>query len=148
MTASLNKVIDTLSGLLRAEQIGVFHFMAEADTYISSRFAEMRRPLRQMVEAAGRREGELAAAIVDLGGTLRPPPLSPEMQYMAYLSVGYLLPKLVLARQQTIHRYEQALEQLRDAPPEVVDLLRKHLAELREELAVLQKAANAPAQRP
>jgi hypothetical protein len=138
------KATDALGGILRAEQMSVFHFMAEAEAYINPALAEIRRPLEKMVRASRRREGELAAMIVELGGALRQPALAAETQYLAFLSVGFLLPKMVMARQQVIGRYEQAVGSLAGAPVDAIALLKGHLEELKEELAVLQKAAKVP----
>jgi hypothetical protein len=133
-------IVDVLCDLLADEQANIFHFMRNADPYIKAGGLDLRRPLRRMIDADLRREGELIGVITEQGGCPRLVPVCPEQQYMAYLSMGYLLPKLVEAREQTIRRYEQALA---DADGEVKVLLERHLAELRQEVESLRKAAKA-----
>lgn len=139
MAAAAIDPADLLSRLLRAEQADTFAYLAgDADPYIGQSCANLRQLLPAMVCSERRREGELACLVEDLGGTIRPAVASAEVQYLAYLSADYLLPKLVEARQRAIARYEQALADLPDAPAEVVSLLKAHLNELRRELEQLE----------
>jgi hypothetical protein len=65
-------------------------------------------------------------------------------QYLAFLSLKFLLPKLVEEKKLHIARYENALAAIKRAPnqpPEAAPLLQSHLAELRAELAALERAA-------
>jgi hypothetical protein len=64
-----------------------------------------------------------------------------EEQYLAFLSLKFLLPKLVDAKKLTIRRYENAISALEGAPPEVVSLVTAQLTEHRAQLETLQKAA-------
>jgi hypothetical protein len=142
MNAPPVRVVDVLSGLLDAERNNIIRFMGEGSPYLSRATAEIRRPLQEMVDANARHVRELGELIISLGGN--PPPFAPvqsEEQYLAFLSLQFLLPKLVHTRELTITRYETALAALEDAPPEVTDLLRSHLAEHREQLQILEKAA-------
>jgi hypothetical protein len=65
----------------------------------------------------------------------------PEEQYLAFLSLKFLLPKLVDEKGLIIRRYENALRSLADAPPEVTRVLRAHMAEHKAHQEVLRKAA-------
>lgn len=140
-SVSREEVVSILSNLLRLEQAGIFHFMADADPYLNRGAAAIRSSLDQMLEADQKRELEMGEMILDLGGTLRPPPVSPEQQYLAYLSMGYLLPKLVAARELTISRYESALSAVGGPGGQAAAMLANHLEQLRGELYVLQQAA-------
>jgi hypothetical protein len=135
-------ILDTLGALLDSEVQSVFRFMGEGSPYLSRATADVRRPLQEMVETNQRHVRELADLIESLGGVPRlMPGVSPEEQFLAFLSLKFLLPKLVNEKELVIRRYENALAALRGAPPEVRGLLESHLAEQREQLKVLQHAS-------
>jgi hypothetical protein len=119
----------------------VFRFMGEGSPYLSRASADVRRPLQQMVEANQRHVMALASMIQALGGEPAPRPVRMEEQYLAFLSLKFLLPKLVDEKSLIIQRYENALRQVPDAPPEVIQLDRSLQAEHRADLEVLKKAA-------
>jgi hypothetical protein len=132
-------VIDTLNSLLEAEQNSIFRFMGEGSPYLSRASADVRRPLNEMVRAGQRRSMELAGAIDRLGGLPMQASIQMEEQYLAYLSLKFLLPKLIEAKRLAIQRYESAVRALgNDATQEVTELLNVQLAEQREELRILQ----------
>ena len=108
---------------------------------LSRASAEVRRPLAEMLQNNLRRRRELHDTIEYLGGTPVPSRLQPEEQYLAYLSLKFLLPKLVDSKRLVIQRYENAERAVGRDSPEADALLRRHLAEHRAELAVLEKAA-------
>jgi len=141
MTAPV-AVVDTLTGLLEAELNSMFRFMGEGSPYLNRATADVRRPLVEMVLAEQRRARELAALIESLGVPAAPQPvIRSDEQYLAYLSLKFLLPKLVDEKKLTIQRYENALGVIPDSTPEVRELLNAHLAELRAELAQLEHSA-------
>jgi hypothetical protein len=133
-------VVDALNALLEAEQNSIFRFMGEGSPYLSRATVEVRRPLHQMVETSYRHCGELHALIEHLGGDPQPRGLQPEEQYLAFLSLKFLLPKLVDAKKLTIRRYENTVKSVERAPDEVVEVLRRQIAEHRDELKVLERA--------
>src|SRR3954465_6082379 len=100
-SASPVAVIDALNSLLDAELNSVFRFMGEGSPYLSRATAEVRRPLAEMVTSSDRRAGEIYSLIESLGGTPIPRGLRPEEQYLAFLSLKFLLPKLVTEKQLT-----------------------------------------------
>jgi len=132
-------IIDLISDLLQSEQAGAFHFMTEADPYINRAEAELRRPLLEMIKSTLRREGELAAVIDELGSTPPPPAVSKENQYLAFLSVDFLLPKLRDAKLASIRNYEKALR-IASENEMVVGVLEQHLREHRAELEQIDRA--------
>lgn len=132
-------IIDLVSDLLQSEQAGAFHFMTEADPYINRTEAEIRRPLLEMVRATVRREGELAAVIDELGSTPPPPAVSKENQYLAFLSIDFLLPKLKEAKLASIRNYEKAIR-IAGENEMVVGVLEQHLREHRSELEQIERA--------
>jgi len=134
-------VVDALNSLLEAELNSVFRFMGEGSPYLHKATADVRQPLQEMVNTSERHAGELHGMIDYLGGVPVPRSLRPEEQYLAFLSLKFLLPKLVDAKNLTIRRYENALRALPHAPSEVRDLLNAHLATHREQLKLLEKSA-------
>jgi len=142
MSAAPASVIDILNGLLEAEVNSVFRFMESGHPYLDRASAEIRRPLQEMVIAGERRAAELANLIDSLGGSPVPRRVAPEEQYLAYLSLKFLLPRLVSAMELKIRRYENAMKALNGASPEVMNLLSAHLREHRQQLQILQKTAD------
>jgi hypothetical protein len=137
-------VIDALNSLLEAEQGSVFRFMGEGSPYLSRATADVRRPLQEMVEANKRSVMVLASMIQSLGGQPIPRQVRPEEQYLAFLSLKFLLPKLVNEKMLILQRYENALRGLPpDAPPEVGAMLRAHQVECRAQLELLKSAAES-----
>jgi hypothetical protein len=134
-------VVDALNSLLEAEQNNIIRFMDEGSPYLSRATIEVKRPIESMVRSSFRHCGEIFSTIERLGGNPRPRGLQPEEQYLAFLSLKFLLPKLVDAKKLTIRRYENTLRAVEDGPGEVIALLRRHLAEHQSELAMLEKAA-------
>src|SRR5687767_843089 len=141
MTSPPVAVVDALNSLLDAEQSSVFRFMGEGSPYLSRATAEVRRPLQEMVEANSRHAANLARAIADLGGYPAPRPVRAEEQYLAFLSLKFMLPKLVDEKALIIRRYDNALRAVPDAPPQVTRLLRAQRAEHAAHLEVLKRAA-------
>jgi len=135
-------VVDALNSLLEAEQCSVFRCMGEGSPYLSRASADVRRPLQAMVDANRRYSAALAEMIQRLGGEPVPRPVRPEEQYLAFLSLKFLLPKLVDEKMLILQRYENVLRNLPpDAPPEVAALLRTHQAECRQQLETLKRAS-------
>lgn len=136
-------VIDALNELLAAEQNSIFRFMDEGSPYLSRAGAEIRKPLREIVGSGKRHAMELAGMIDRLGGVPVPGGIQPEEQYLAFLTLKFLLPKLVNAKKLTVERYDNTLRALTGAPHEVIDLLNSQLAEHREHLRILETAVKA-----
>jgi bacterioferritin (cytochrome b1) len=134
-------IVDALNSLLEAELNSVFRFMGEGSPYLGKATATLRLSLQEMVDTSVRHAGELSDMIDYLGGVPIPRALRPEEQYLAFLSLKFLLPKLVDAKNLTIRRYENALRALPQAPAEVRDLLSAHLATHRAQLTILEKSA-------
>src|SRR4051812_11854332 len=107
MTSSPVAVIDQLNELLEAEVNSIFRFMGEGYPYLNRASAEVRTPLQQMVETIDRRAGALVGMIERLGGTPRiARGIDREEQYLAFLSLKFLIPKLVDSKKLLIQRYE------------------------------------------
>jgi hypothetical protein len=142
MSAAPVAIIDTLNALLESESGSIFRFMGEGSPYLSRATADVRRPLQEMVDANARRVRELGELIQSLGGVpSHSYGVQNEEQYLAFLSLKFLLPKLADAKKLSIKRYESALAALEGAPSEVIALVSAHLAQQREQLKILEKSA-------
>jgi hypothetical protein len=140
--ASPVAVIDALNGLLEAELNSIFRFMGEGSPYLSRASASIRQPLLDMVRENQTHVMELADMIDRLGGVPLPRSIQPEEQYLAFLNLKFLLPKLAEAKRLMIERYENTLRAVKSfAPPEVTTLLNTHLATHRADLQRLEKAS-------
>jgi hypothetical protein len=127
-----------LQSLLEAEQASVFRFMRSGNPYLTRATLETRDRVDRMAAGTDRRVGELGELIERIGGTAHLRPVQPENQYLAFLSLKFLLPKLAEAKRMAIERYQNALRALKGAPAEVIGVLERQLAEHREDLAVLE----------
>ena len=139
-----DQVTATLEQLLRSSETNIVHFLPDAYPYIQAGAPDIGPVIQAMVTGDHRREGELAGLIDDLGGVLAPPPVSTEQQFLAFLEVGFLLPKLADARMALIAQYDQAMAAVSSAPV-VVAVLQAHRAELAKDLDSL-KSLMAPGQ--
>jgi bacterioferritin (cytochrome b1) len=134
-------IIDTLNGLLEAELNSIFRFMGEGYPFLNRATVEVRKPLREMVLSNERRAAEIAERIFTLGGEPLPKSVEPEEQYLAFLSLKFLLPKLVNAKKLMIQRYENALNVVSPNDGTTTALVQRLLDEHRSELQSLEHAA-------
>jgi hypothetical protein len=133
-------VVDALNSLLEANQNSIIRFMGEGSPYLTRATIELRGQLQQMLNANLRRSRDLHELVDALGGEPRMLGVAPEEQYLAYLSLKFLLPKLVEAKELIIRRYENAQKAIGKLSPEATALLDRHLAQHHAELATLQAA--------
>ena len=141
--ASPVALIDALNGLLEAELNSIFRFMGEGSPYLSRASANVRQPLLDMVQENQTHVMELAGMIDHLGGVPLPRSIQPEEQYLAFLNLKFLLPKLAEAKRLMIERYENTLRAIKgiSPPPEVIELLNAQLARHRADFDLLENAA-------
>lgn len=130
-------VIDALTSLLDAEHNSMFRFLGEGSPYVSPTIAQVRPRLMEMIASSQRHTRELAAAIDELGGVAEPRRVPGEEQYLAYLSLKFLLPKLVEAKQLLIRHYENALSLDGRIPTPYRGMLETHLTEHQRDLQTL-----------
>jgi bacterioferritin (cytochrome b1) len=133
--------VDVLNSLIETEQRSIFRLMGDDSPYLREASPAVRRVLEEEKEASYRHADELARLVRQLGGqpiesarTARPPMLE-------FVSLRFLLPKLVEAKELLVRYYENALHALGSDDPEVERVLRRHLAEHQEHLAVLRDAS-------
>src|SRR4051812_29630937 len=126
-------IVDALQSLHEAEQGSVFRLMGEGSPYVTAAPESVRAPLRRLHEANRRHVRELADAIRHLGGTpqgRRGPEPTGDESYLKFLSLKFLVPKLVQEKELLLARYHNALRALpKTAPPEVTTLLRRQVEE-------------------
>jgi hypothetical protein len=141
MTTPSVAVIDALNSLLEAEVNSIFHFVGEGSPYLKNATPEMRRELESMRQHLDQHERDLADLIRRLGGPpSHPPKPDPDEQFLAYLSLKFLLPKLVDAKQLMIDRYEHARGVVA-GNADAIRMLETHLAEMRADLTALKRVA-------
>jgi len=136
-------VLDALYGLLEAEEGSIFRFMHDGSPYLTQATVETRRQIEAMNQASHQHAGELAELITRQNGLIPTAPVQPADQYLSYLSLKFLLPKLAEARRRTIERYENALRAIKGADPEIIEVLERHLAAHRADLDILVKPPDA-----
>ena len=139
-TADLDIIIDTINALFAKEQNSMVRFLADASPLLTRTEGEIRRPLVDMVKTHTRHCNELYRLIEYLGGIPLAPQPQPAEQYMAFLSLHFLLPELISTRHETIAYYNSAIANLAKGPAEARDLLTAQLKDHQRELAVLEKA--------
>ena len=133
--------IDLLNSLLEAEQESLFRFMTDGSPYLGRASVQVRKTIAYIADADHRRAGELWRAIESLGGSPRRAALRPAEQFLSFLSLKFLLPKLLEAKAVLSERYRNA----RSAPAvqqcHSLEVIKRHLSEHAGELAMLQQAA-------
>lgn len=137
-------VIDPLNSLLEAEINSVFRYMGEGSPYLSEATADVRKPLVDILEANKRHSRDLVEMIEAIGGTaVAQERIQPEEQYLAYLSLKFLIPKLVHSKELTLKRYENTIRSIEPiAPAFVTERLRQQYAECQAQLQILRQKAD------
>jgi len=135
-------VVDALNALLESQQNSIIRFMGDSSPYLGGAPPGIRQLLRELLDNNLKRTEELYHLIEKLGGSPRPRGLQPEEQYLSYLSLKFLLPKIVDAKELIVRRYENALQATKNAPAEVIELLERQLGEHRAESKQLKAATN------
>ena len=135
-------VVDALNSLLEAEANSIFHFVGPGSPYVASADIHVREPLEEFSRHLDRHQRELSELIRKLGGTPAHPPLpDPEDQYLSFLSLKFLLPKLVESKELMIQRHQSVLNMIQ-ADPEVMQLLQRHTDEMQSDLTILKRVAD------
>lgn len=137
-------VVDALNSLLEAELNSVFRFMGDGSPYLSQATADVRRPMLDILEANKRHSRELVDMIESLGGVaIAKERIQAEEQYLAYLSLKFLLPKLVHSKELTLERYVNTIKAVSNSGPEhIVDALKRQYAECVTQLGTLRQKAD------
>jgi len=134
-------VIDALNSLLEAEANSIFHFVGPGSPYLEQAGPEVRQPLEMMSKHLDHHAEELKDLILSLGGTPAIPPApDAEDQYLSYLSLKFLLPKLVDAKELMIRRYQSVIHAVK-TDPNVVQVLQRQLNDIRADMAILKQTA-------
>jgi hypothetical protein len=138
-------VIDALNSLLEAELSSAFRMIEGDFPYLSRANAELRKTIAELLQLSDRNARELADLIDSLGGVVIPHNfIQREGQYLAYLSLKFLLPKLVAERELALDRYKNTRLFIGAGQPEATAVLDHIIAEQEQCLAVLRKAAQSP----
>jgi hypothetical protein len=136
-------VIDVLNGLLEAEASSVFRTVGEGSAYVEKATEDVRTPLAELDKLSHRHARELAALIESVGGVPRVRhKVRPEEQYLSFLSVKFLLPKLVAEKDLILTRYENAKKTIGTDQPGVLETITRIEDEQRYYLDILQRVAH------
>jgi hypothetical protein len=136
-------IIDTLNGLLEAESNSIFCFVMSGSPYLNQADADLRRLMEEMHGVCQQHSNELAKLIESLGGVPRVRNHVPdEEQYLSYLSLKFLLPKLVVEKDLLLTRFENARSTICREYPTVIEFLARVEREQRHYLDLLKKAAD------
>src|SRR5437588_9643431 len=88
-------VVDALTSLFEAEENSIFLVVTKGSPYLSRADGKLRQQIDAMAQSKRRHAGEVHDLIEELGGHVRVRRVAPEEQYLAYLSLKFLMPKLV-----------------------------------------------------
>ena len=145
MPNSPTAIVDALESLHEAEQGSVFRLLGDDSPFVTSAPEDVRAPLRRLHDVNRRHSHELAGAIRRLGGTPRARAArepSGEESYLKFLSLRFLVPKLLHEKELMLERYNNALRALpKTAPADIADLLRQQVAEQSANVDDLQATA-------
>jgi hypothetical protein len=130
--------VEVLNDLVQAEQECVCNFLVHGAA-CEGASAPLRRLLAEMCEAGTRHAQVLSELIDAAGGDVRFRRPCAEEQYLGYLSLNYLLPKLIEAKQSQIVAYERAIASLA-GEDHLVSILIGCLQEHRKQLERLKAA--------
>ena len=133
-------VVDALNALFEAEQMSIFRFLKEGSPHLERADETIKQQLDEMVRINRRHARETFNLITQLGGVPRARGAMPEDPLLAFLSLKFLLPKLVETKKLCIERYENTRRSMGVPPPEVDDMFQRHLADLQAELVTLEQA--------
>lgn len=141
MVSASVAVVDALNSLLEAEADSIFRVMGKGSVYLERLPESLRPPILKLAEDANRHAHDLRNLIAQLGGTpVRTDHIQPDEHYLKFLPPKFLLPKLVGAKKLCVSRYENTLAAIgREAPPEVLSVLKKHLVEYEADLETLER---------
>lgn len=135
-------VADALVTLLDAERASIFRLTGEKSPYLDDASPELRKTLQGMAEESLRNERELADLLrPGDGAVVNSNRVRPDPSYLEFLSLKFMIPKLANAKGVTIRYYENALRALGNDGAEVEGVLRRHLAQHKADLALLNSAA-------
>ena len=144
MTAAPEFVIDTLNGLLDSEANNLFRVIGTASPQVAQADRSVRQPMDELRQLSVRHERELSDLIVSRGGTPRVDrDAHPEAHNLAFLSLKFLLPKLVAEKDLILTRYENAKARIGPEFADVVAMLDRIEGEQRHFLDILGRAAEA-----
>ena len=144
MTIAPEFVIDTLNGLLDAEATNIFRVVAEASPHLGRADASLREPIDELRRLAIRHTRELSDLIVRQGGLPHPRPHAAAADpNLSFLSLKFLLPKLVAEKDLILTRYENAKARIGPEFGDVVSTLQRIEGEQRHFLDLLGRAAEA-----
>jgi bacterioferritin (cytochrome b1) len=135
------RVTEVLNDLLDDELNSVFRVLADNAPYLGRSAGAIRQPLAEIEKSCLRRANELADLIVALNGTPIARGLQSQQQNLGYLSLSFLLPKLIAAKEIAVQRWTTALSAVTNRSTRAKALLENQLYEHEIQLLQLMRAA-------
>lgn len=136
-------VVDVLTTLLDAEQESPFRLAVDGSPYLGRAEPEVKAALAYIAAADDRRAGALWRLIERLGGDPRHRRLQSAEQFVGFLSIRFLMPKLVEAKLRLLQHYRDAIAALAADPSPADAVVRAHLSEHAAEMEVLRDAGDS-----
>jgi hypothetical protein len=125
-----------LNELLDDELNSPARFIQESVPYIEPELRHLREPLKRMLESRRARSTELIKLLQTLDVEPASYRLHAEEQYLAFLSLKFLLPRLIEWKNRAILLHERALMLAGEDSP-LHQLISRHLQQHQAELAAL-----------
>ncbi len=135
---SLQSIAEVLNDLLASEHGSPFASVVRSTPHLGQRGLDVGRAIKYIATADARRAADLWSLIDSLG--LEALPGRHHHQAEAYLSIAYVLPKLIDAKQRVLQQYREAIAALGEGTPSIAAILKRHLTEHAGELEVLAEA--------
>ena len=141
MATASAALVDILNSLIEAEETSIFRLMGDDSPYLQEANPEVRKALQEEMEASHRHAAELADCVRRLGAEAAVSPSArPSEPMLEFISLRFLLPKLVEEKERLIRYYLNALQALPDDAPEIETSLRRHLGNHEAHLCVFRRA--------
>lgn len=136
MMTAIDPVI-VLNELLDEELNSPIRYIETSMPYVEPELSHLREPLKQMLTAGQQRVVELISQIQALDGEPVAYRSQAEEQYLAFLSLKFLLPMLIEWKTKAIHLHERALTLDIDSP--LREMITRHLQLHQRELGALSQ---------
>lgn len=139
--ASDPSISPLLNNLLTREAGSLLHAIQTFAIYVSPDQASFHKTLADMAADIRQHVTDLVDLLNQLNIPIIATATTPDAGSLAYLSLGYFLPRLISEKYRFIALHESALASLQfTTPPEIPALLNAHLARHREHLGTLLRS--------
>jgi hypothetical protein len=131
------EVIDTLNRLLAIEHRSLPMYLADADPWVAREHEPLLRALQNTVADQRAYSQRIAELILDRGGLLEPGEYPMEFTDLHFLSLDYLMGRLLESQRQAVAEIEQCVRRLQ-ADPQALALAQEVLGSQRAHLEMFE----------